>query len=289
MFGPGVVFYLFLAGMGAGLQVTTFFCEIAQSRSAHVARDEQLLIQKATILALVFVLAGSAFLLVDLTMPEKFMLVFRKPTTSVISFGACVIVLFSVLSFSLLLLENFFSREMRLIGLVLKTLCSVLALLIMVYTGLFLAGMKAMPLWTSLLIVPLFFLSSLSSGLASFTLLASLTVRRPQMPHAVMTASRADTIVIILEAIVLLFFLADSFFAGGVPREASLELATGASSWIFWLFLIGIGIVAPLAIDVICLKLKPAPLLAKSLATLTGCLALRYCVLQTSVKVLALT
>lgn len=289
VFGPSVVLYLFFAGMGAGLQVTAFLCELMLSRSSEKPRDEQLLVQKAAALALALILAGSAFLLVDLTIPEKFMLVFRKPTSSVISFGASVIVAFSVLSASLLMLENFFNRELRALGMALKAVCALLALVIMAYTGLFLAGMKALPLWTSLLIVPLFFLSSLSSGLASFTLLAALTMRRPQASRMTTIVSHADTLVIILEAFVLFFFLADGFLSGGTGRAATMDLLFGTTSWVFWLLLVGAGIIAPLVVDATCRKPKPLSLFAKSLTTLTGCLALRYCVLQTSVKVLALT
>lgn len=285
MFGVGVVLYLFLAGMGAGLYLSASFVGASARSQLRAPRELLLIHQKALIISLVLVCVGALFLVLDLAVPQKMLLVFRRPFGSIISLGAWLIVLFT----GLLALNNIFYRLFFTLHSpfmkVLKVLTDFLALGVILYTGFFVMGQKAVSFWESFIVVILFSASALSSGLAVFTIISQLSSRRAQPAPSTMTASIIDTGLIVIEVIALVVLLLVQVQGDDAAQESVCRLVSGDLAWTFWIMLVGIGLVTPLAIDLFSnTRQKPFLLIVKGFAVCAGCFFLRYCIMEAGVR-----
>lgn len=285
VFGVGVVLYLFLAGMGAGLYLSASFVGASARSQLRAPRELLLIHQKALIISLVLVCVGALFLVLDLAVPQKMLLVFRRPFGSIISLGAWLIVLFT----GLLALNNIFYRLFFTLHSpfmkVLKVLTDFLALGVILYTGFFVMGQKAVSFWESFIVVILFSASALSSGLAVFTIISQLSSRRAQPAPSTMTASIIDTGLIVIEVIALVVLLLVQVQGDDAARESVCRLVSGDLAWTFWIMLVGIGLVTPLAIDLFSnTRQKPFLLIVKGFAVCAGCFFLRYCIMEAGVR-----
>ena len=284
MFGFSVTLYLFIAGMGAGLYIASCLVEREMER-ARPPRDMQLLHQKALIISLLLVCAGSAFLILDLTVPQKMYLVFKRPFGSVISFGAWLIALLTLM----LAVRNGFWRifatsRSPLIRF-LKAATFLLACGVTLYTGFFLIGLKAISFWESLLVVALFAISSLSSGIACFSVLAAFSLRRSTTPPVVCKADQVDTFLLAAEIIVLGIFVVSQLFGDAASAASSNRLISGELAWAFWLMLVGIGLLFPFGLSVFGrANHKLSPLVVKGISVCIGCFFLRYCIMEAGVR-----
>lgn len=285
MFGVGVVLYLFLAGMGAGLYLSASFVGASARSQLRAPRELLLIHQKALIISLVLVCVGALFLVLDLAVPQKMLLVFRRPFGSIISLGAWLIVLFT----GLLALNNIFYRLFFTLHSpfmkVLKVLTDFLALGVILYTGFFVMGQKAVSFWESFIVVILFSASALSSGLAVFTIISQLSSRRAQPAPSTMTASIIDTGLIVIEVIALVVLLLVQVQGDDAAQESVCRLVSGDLAWTFWIMLVGIGLVTPLAIDLFSnTRQKPFLLIVKGFAVCAGCFFLRYAIMEAGVR-----
>lgn len=289
MFGFGATVYLFAAGMGAGLYLIQTCIDPGSELRRRGPRDMQLLARKVIMLAPVLVCVGSLFLLLDLTRPERFTFVFRNPDTSLISLGACMIVVFTLLlAFENILWNSSSLLSGRFTGIV-RVVAALVALGIVLYTGFFLMGMKGVPFWRSLFIVFLFSVSAFSSGIGLYLLLLAASFRRARMPQRIRLASHVDSVLILGELLLLVLLMVVQ--SGGVPaaQEACARLVSGDLAWAFWIMLIGIGLVGPLVLDVVNRGGKTTVMYAaKGFAVIVGGFFLRYCIMEAGVRVLAL-
>lgn len=288
MFGFGTIWYLFAAGAGAGLYVVQFcidpFCRLRRGGP----RDMQLLARKLVLLAPVLVCVGSMFLVLDLTRPDRFMLVFRNPD-SLISLGACLIVLFVALTSAENGLWNSSGAKLARLAVAVRIGAFAVAVGVVLYTGLFLMGMRGVPFWRSAFIAILFAASSLSSGMALFMLLFVASFKRSRMPRFMRRLSKADSIVLALEVVLIAAFLVAQWNGASAAAEACWRLVAGDLAWSFWVMLVGAGLFCPLMIDVLAGRDEsPALLASKSLAVLVGCFFLRYCIMEAGVRALTL-
>lgn len=289
MFGFGTILYLFAAGAGAGLYVVQACVDPSDSLRAHGPRDVQLLVRKLVIIAPVLVCVGSLFLLLDLTRPERFLLVFRNPDTSLISLGACLIVLFAGLSAMENALWNSTGPVLSRLAFAVRAVAFLVAIGIVLYTGFFLMSMRAVPLWRSVFVVPLFAVSSLSSGIALLMLLYAASFRRSRMPLFMRRASRVDTVLLAVELALLAGFVGTQLAGTPAASEAGQRLLSGDVAWAFWIMLVGVGLLFPLAIVVLKGRAPaPAAFALKGLTVLVGCFFLRYCIMEAGVRVLSL-
>lgn len=289
MFGFGTILYLFAAGAGAGLYVVQACVDPSNALRTRGPRDAQLLVRKLIIVAPVLVCVGSMFLVLDLSRPDRFFLVFRNPDTSLISLGACLIVLFVALSAMENALWNSSGLTLARVVLAVRAAAFLAAIGVILYTGFFLMSMRAVPLWHSAFIVLLFTASSLSSGLALLMLLYVASFRRSHMPLFMRRASQVDTALLVVELALLVGFVGVQF--GGAPAaiEAGWRLLVGDVAWAFWIMLVGVGLLCPLVIDVVKGKTPaPAAFALKAITVLVGCFFLRYCIMEAGVRVLSL-
>lgn len=242
--------------------------------------------------ALSLVLAG-LMLLSDagITPALKYLVFASEPSYLVVGTWAiiCGIVLCSVLTF--FLKSGFVAR-----GLVLKRVLLVGVLLVgfvaALYTGLFLASMKAVPLWNTPWLPALFVLSSLSCGVVSFVALAKACGVSDLFYLYARALIKVDLGLIALEAFCAIAFVWASAvsLAEGPTAVASvtsaLNLILGEDAWIWWSGFVGFGLFATMVFDVLMLRAKhglPGRLwsvLGVLFCVSTGAFTLRYCIIE---------
>ena len=138
-----------------------------------------------------------------------------------------------------------------------------------VYTGIFLSGMVARPVWHSGVLGPLFLISGISTGSA---LLAFFKVNH-DLARAFI---KWDIAALIAESAFLALFLLDNTTGTEAHRAAAGLFLSGPYTGAFFGLVVVAGILAPLVIGWADLKkLAKTPLLAPVLGLIGG-LALRF-------------
>jgi formate-dependent nitrite reductase membrane component NrfD len=108
-----------------------------------------------------------------------------------------------------------------------------------IYTGILLSSLGARPLWNSGALGPLFLVSGLS-GAAAF---GHLVARHPEEREAL---ASVDNILMPVELVLIAMFLF-GLLAGSAPQVEAAQLFLGGPyTAVFWVFVIGLGILLPL-------------------------------------------
>ena len=142
-----------------------------------------------------------------------------------------------------------------------------------IYTGILLSSLGARPLWASAALGPLFLVSGLSTGAAFAHVIA-----RDQGEQAALL--RADNAFLAVELVLIGLFLVGLTTASAVHANAAALLLGGPYTAVFWVFVVGLGIVLPLAIQTLMASHRiPHTLVAPALVMLGG-LALRFVIVS---------
>jgi polysulfide reductase chain C len=132
---------------------------------------------------------------------------------------------------------------------VLCSVGSVLAVGTAVYTGVLLAVVRAVPLWNTPVLPALFFVSAISTGMGlSFDLAATLAVPEIHRRYAAMPL--VHMIFIGLEVALLALLMFVSLNQGGEAAESAKLILIGNRSVVFWVLVIGFGMVYPFMVHV---------------------------------------
>lgn len=255
--GLMIVIYLFTAGLSAGAMLTS---NIALLRGGE---EFERISRWGAYISPFPIAIGTGMLLLDLGSPFNFYQLFLTlQIKSPMSYGSWAILLFTGLSFIYFYLwlpekvqilgrpkngerwKNRFSKFMP-----------VLALIVASYTGILLNAAKR-ALWSTPLLPVLFFVSALSTGIAAVILLASLS-RRHRARHGELNfLIRFDLILIVVEGIIfaIMFILGRSSSLS--EASAFRSLLGGEFAGIFWLFIVGLGLILPFILELIELKGK---------------------------------
>ena len=271
--------YLFLGGSGAGCAFVcsvialesnrTLLARVLRERfSSAVGRKWSRFLVGGFGLSTIFIILGSCCLLADLGQPSLLLALFFSSSPSWITFGTWVLAL--CLGFCLaamLLWLGVIPARVEALKLSMGIL-ALLSLAVMVYTGLLLADIRAVPLWNSAWLIALFFLSSLSCGIALLNVSALISRSVPEFSMVVHRAAVVDTVVILIEIVVLtLMLISVKAFAtegGGLSGNADdmTQTAWAASdsfgllmfgdlAGLFWVCVIGVGLVIPLMLNMV--------------------------------------
>ena len=288
-----IVWYLFLGGLGGGTYlIASLIGAAARLRpqgDVATLRSLQPPMYAASLLSL---LAGTLCLLKDATNPENVLALFVQPTFSALSVGTFAL---SALIFCLAFLTVFsfadFKRPHQTVLTVVQAITVVLALAVIVYTGVFLSGMIAVPLWASPLLPALFLLSSLSTGIAALFVLAVLMPNR-QTISSLKTMSfflKTDVVLIALEIATLLIMLMQ--VSSNPIAQASIDaLVFGDYSLHFWLGFMMFGLIIPLGAELasnLQPTLPPATLGFTGGCVLLGGFFLRFCIINAGIHLSA--
>ena len=161
--------------------------------------------------------------------------------------------------------DRFFTRHRY----ILAWIMLIYAVILGVYTGILLSAFNARPLWNSSILGPLFFTSSLSTGAAVIMLMAKSHLERTIF-------SRIDLIMIAIE----LFLIIHMFMGFRASTQVQIEAANlflgGPYTEMFWIFVVGLGLLVPAFLEVLELFGKKVPAVITSVLILTGGLFLRF-------------
>lgn len=137
------------------------------------------------------------------------------------------------------------------------------------YTGVLLSALGARTLWNSALLSPLFLVSGLSTG-AAFAHWAS-----PEADEREMLA-RLDNQFLLVELAIIALFVVGLVSAGQAHAQAAALLLGGPYTAVFWVAVVGLGIVLPLVIQSLAVSHRIAHTPLAPLMVMLGGLALRF-------------
>jgi formate-dependent nitrite reductase membrane component NrfD len=142
-----------------------------------------------------------------------------------------------------------------------------------VYTGVLLSALGARPLWNSALLGPLFLVSGLSAAAAFVHLIAPDVAERELL-------AKADNGFLIAELVFLVLFLIGLATASGAHARAADLLLAGPFGALFWVGVVGLGIVVPLFIQLLAVEHRVTHTPVAPLLVIAGGLVLRFVIVQ---------
>ena|GEM_PF-6564420 len=116
------------------------------------------------------------------------------------------------------------------------------------YTGVLLS-VTNVPLWSTVNWLPVVFLASASStGLVLILLIHAITKKKDEFAMGLL--EKADSIVIVIEMLAFVILLVTLNAAGGSAAESANVLLSGVYAIPFWIGIVALGLVTPLAIEI---------------------------------------
>ena len=144
-----------------------------------------------------------------------------------------------------------------------------LGTLLGMYTGVLLSSFGARPLWNSAMLWMLFLVSGLSAAAAFVHMITTDVYEREML-------AKADNAFLTLELFVFGGFLTGLLTSSRVHIEAARLLIDGPYAPVFWVLVIGMGIVLPLIIQLLAVNHKVKHTPVGPLLVLAGGLTLRF-------------
>jgi formate-dependent nitrite reductase membrane component NrfD len=138
-----------------------------------------------------------------------------------------------------------------------------------IYTGILLSALGARPLWSSGLLGPLFLVSGLSTAAAFAHWAAPEPDERRQLAWL-------DSLFLALELGLIALLLVGLLTSSGASAEAAGLLLGGPYTALFWVGVVGLGIVLPLVIQTLAVTRHVAHTPVAPILVLAGGLALRF-------------
>jgi len=142
-----------------------------------------------------------------------------------------------------------------------------------VYTGILLSAMGARPLWNSALLGPLFLVSGLSAAAAFVHMIAANREERELL-------AKADNGFLVTELVFIALFLIGMVTATQVHQEAAGMFLGGPYTAAFWVFVVGLGVIIPLFIQLLAVnhKIQHQPL--APILVIAGGVVLRFVIVS---------
>lgn len=281
MLGSLVILYLFLGGAAGGallvMSAWSLTCYRDGNRT-HRFRQAFKSLQKAVYVVATLMLACSALCLVwDLWYPERALFMFTRARPTVLTFGAFVLAATGLIGLALAL-SNL--MNLRLIGgrarKALEALCCPLALSVMLYAGVLLANNASVPFWNTWTLVPLFFFSSLSSGISAVLLIDYFMQHQTLLLKAAKPLQRVHLACLALEALFLFLFVVHAFETPRAAESVALLLEQSMLSTAI-VGVLGLGLLVPFMLELYSLRRTACRTIPVSdVVCLMGCLFLRY-------------
>lgn len=266
-FGWPVVFYLTLAGIAAGASLTGAAVLLRGAASWRPLGRRGLLVAAVTIVA------GSLFLIADLEAPSQFLLILAHfNPASIMSWAARLITLFGLLALYCWWAIGRTSGAALTPGLRFSVaLTGLLGLLVGLYPAFVLGQAVARPLWGSPLLVPLFLISAVHTGLAALLLWRVLSgPAASEAGEERLPPVRLEVALIATQAFALAFYLSSQ--AG--YDQALARMTRGDLALWLWGGVVLAGWIVPL-VEVLMSGASSARLLGRAVAILIGGFALR--------------
>jgi len=255
--GLMIVIYLFTAGLSAGAMITSNLAFL------YGGREFELVSRWGAYLSPFPISLGLGVLVLDLGSPLNFYQLFLTlELSSPMSYGSWIILFFTMLSFVYLYfwLPETYQRigQTQQLGLWKKRLAKlmpVLSIAVASYTGLLLNA-AVRPIWNAPLLPILFLISALSTGVAAVIMISNLGPWKRARHKELHVLTKADAGLIILECLIILIMIVMGRLSSASETMAFSSLLFGNYAWVFWLLIVGLGLIIPLFLELMELKDK---------------------------------
>ncbi|ACS86942.1 cytochrome c nitrite reductase subunit NrfD [Musicola paradisiaca] len=295
-----IAVYLLLVGISSGMLVLTLlFRRYLPAENQHANP----LIAATAIIAPLSVVVGLVILIFHLARPVTFwyLMVFYNPG-SIMSLGVMLFQVYMLVLFLWLaslyqqpllawsarhlpgalhgLLNGVITRVTRGMRPV-ENLLLVLALLLGCYTGFLLSALKSFPLLNNPVLPVLFLVSGVTSGVAVLMMVGTSARCRRACPQTLHLLHALEKPIALIELFLLFAFFIGLLLGGGQKTVAAQVALSGFWGGVFWIGIIGIGMLAPLAAGSLPARRRSSPHLPRIAAglTLLGVFLLRLFVL----------
>jgi protein NrfD len=283
IWGWEVPVYLFLGGLVAGILIIAGYFIVTKK---HLNENSSL--NFLPYLGIVLLSLGMGSLFMDL---EHKLYVWRMYTTfqwwSPMSWGSWIL----IFVYPILILIGLIKVPPMLGGLIpalkkisikinepkiLKTI-GILAIgfgaLLGLYTGVLLSAFGARPAWNSAMLWMLFLTSGLSAAAALIHMIAKDKSERELL-------AKSDNVLLIIEFVLIILYLVGLLTASQASIDAAMLLINGKYAATFWIFIVGLGIIIPLIIQLSAVthKIKHTPI--GPILVLFGGLMLRFIIVS---------
>jgi protein NrfD len=275
--------YLFLGGLVAGLMIITGLALLR----GHASRTRSIL-EQAPLLSVAALSLGMLFLFLDL---EHKAYVWRLYTTfqptSPMSWGAWILLLVypALLAASLVrppdavvmlpqaeeLAQRVSTRPALVAGIAWANV--LLGVALGIYTGVLLGSLGARPFWSSAILGPLFLLSGLSSAAAWGHMTAPDREERELLAWL-------DNHFIAAELVALALFVIGLASGSSASRDAAGLVLGGPFTAVFWVGIVGLGLLVPLLIQSLAVTHRVAHTPVAPILVMLGGLVLRFVFVQ---------
>lgn len=260
-----IAVYLLLVGISAGMVSLSLLLRHYVPTEYH---GRNRVIKATAIVAPLAVILGLGILILHLTKPFTFwyLMVFYNPT-SIMSLGVMLFQVYFVVMLLWLItlyhdawltqLETVWhrpaltARARKLTAMIVKkaavieNLLLVLAVLLGCYTGFLLSALKSFPLLNNPVLPVLFLVSGTTSGIAVMLLASAWGRDTPGNSRSLHFIHRVETPVVYAELFLLFAFFIGLLLGGGQKVVAAQTALSGFWGGVFWIGIIGIGIVIP--------------------------------------------
>ncbi len=142
-----------------------------------------------------------------------------------------------------------------------------------IYTGILLSALGARPLWNSALLGPLFLVSGLSAAAAFGHMVARDAAERELL-------AKADNGFLVAELVLIGLFLVGLVSSTQVHLEAARLFLGGPYTAVFWVFVVGLGVVIPLIIQLLAVNHRIRHTPVAPLLVLAGGVVLRFVIVS---------
>ncbi|MEH6533800.1 MAG: NrfD/PsrC family molybdoenzyme membrane anchor subunit [Photobacterium frigidiphilum] len=309
-----IAIYLFVLGISSGAMCLALAIKYFEQDKSALSKNP--LVISAVILAASMVILGLLILIVDLTKPLDFWKVivyqFSNPL-SVMGRGVTLFILYQMAVFAwimvifkteiLSLLNKLTPRiannravlsifaQLERLDKYLDIVLVILSILLGVYTGFLLSALVSYPMLNQPILPLLFLASGISSGIAASVLMAYTLFSANTKTFGFSLSHRIEKPVIIVEVILLMMLIIGMSF-GVLAEQEAINLAVFGSFWayVFWIGVIGIGVVLPLILKVVCsdnTQQTKAFVVILPIFTLVGVMSLRMFILYAGQMVVA--
>ena len=265
IWGWQIPVYLFIGGLVAGMMIISGYF-LFKGRT----KETKCSCFYLPFLSVIFLSLGMLALFLDL---EHKLYVWRLYTTfkitSPMSWGAWILLLvYPALILNMIIrLPDFLLAKFPKLGKLMErvnehpyaiknigVLNMILGAMLGVYTGILLSTLTGRPLWNSSILGVLFLVSGLSSAAAFVHMIARDVYERELL-------AKADNGFLSLELIVVAMFFIGILTSSASQKTAATLLLYGPFAAVFWVFVIGVGMVIPLFIQLMAVnhKIKHTP------------------------------
>ena len=211
--------------------------------------------------------------------PLRFWRIMLRPKTSWLTRGFIFVVLFVGFATLQLVLSHWLPGTVW--EILLKVFAGLMAIGVVVYTGFVLNSVKAVSLWNSPLLPLLFAMCGLLGGFGLSTVIAMYGGNVDL--HAAETGSRW---LLVINALLIAIYLWRAVQRDETGRKSVMDQMRGQAAPAFWIGVIVLGIVAPLAVALfssVAGEVIPTVLIAGVICELIGGLSVRYCLLKVGI------